>query len=94
MGDQQEPWVEIGASTAGRWVSCHVTDNGIGIDASHHDRIFGLFNRVGASAGAGVGLAIVKPIIDEHGGQIRVHSEGPGSGTSFRFTLPAAADTG
>ena len=68
-------------------------DNGIGIDLVHHDRIFGLFNKLDAnSEGTGIGLALVKRIIEVHGGRIWVQSE-VGNGTTFFFTLrnePAA----
>lgn len=66
-----------------------VKDNGIGIDPIHHDRIFGLFNKLDAdSEGSGVGLALVKRIIEVHGGRIWVRSEA-GKGATFFFTLPA-----
>lgn len=64
-----------------------VTDNGIGIDPQHHQRIFGMFNRLVTKqefAGNGVGLAIVNRIINRHLGNIRVESE-PGSGSTFYF---------
>lgn len=77
-----------------------VSDNGIGIAAEDHDRIFHLFQRLHARGeydGTGLGLAIAKKIIERHGGQIGVESE-PGQGSRFTFTLPAAdsmaADTG
>jgi signal transduction histidine kinase len=65
----------------------YVRDNGIGIAPEHHDRIFGLFNKLNPRAeGTGVGLAIVKRIIEVHGGRIRVESEA-GKGATFYFTL-------
>ena len=65
-----------------------VQDNGIGIDPQFQERIFGLFNKLDArSEGTGVGLALVKRIIEVHGGQIWVESE-PGKGATFFFTLP------
>lgn len=65
-----------------------VRDNGIGIDPIHHERIFGLFNKLDASSeGTGVGLALVKRIVEVHGGRIWVQSEA-GQGTTFYFTLP------
>ncbi|MFN3490903.1 MAG: ATP-binding protein, partial [Anaerolineales bacterium] len=66
-----------------------IRDNGIGIDEAHHERIFGLFNKLDAeSEGTGVGLALVKRIIELHGGRIWVKSE-VGKGAAFYFTLPA-----
>jgi two-component system, sensor histidine kinase and response regulator len=70
-----------------------VTDNGIGIEAQYFDRIFTVFERLHtqrAHPGTGVGLAIVKKIVERHGGTISVSSE-VGQGTAFSFTLPAAA---
>lgn len=65
-----------------------VRDNGIGIAKEHHERIFGLFNKLDSnSEGTGVGLALVKRIIELHGGRIWVQSE-VGKGATFYFTLP------
>jgi signal transduction histidine kinase len=66
----------------------HVSDNGIGIPPEHHERIFGLFNKLDVKTdGTGIGLAIVKRIIDTHGGRIWVRSDA-GKGAHFFFTLP------
>ncbi len=66
----------------------YVHDNGIGIAPEHHERIFGLFNKLdGNFEGTGVGLAIVKRIVELHGGGIWVESEA-GKGTTFYFSLP------
>jgi len=66
-----------------------VCDNGIGIDPQYHERIFGLFNKLNPHLeGTGIGLTLVKRIVEVHGGRIWVESE-PGKGTSFYFTLPA-----
>ena len=70
-----------------------VSDNGIGIESQYFDRIFLVFERLHtqrAHPGTGVGLAIVKKIVERHGGAISVSSE-VGKGTVFSFTLPAAA---
>ena len=67
-------------------------DNGIGIDPRHQDKVFGLFNKLEATAeGTGVGLALVKRIIEVHGGRVWVESEGPRRGSTFVFTLPEAS---
>jgi len=92
MGDQSQPVIEVGqrSSPSNDFVTLYVRDNGIGIPAQQHERIFGLFNRLDPSIeGTGVGLALVKRIIDFHGGRIWVESEA-GAGSTFYFTLPRA----
>jgi signal transduction histidine kinase len=94
MGDQIHPRIEIGLSGyEDEKPIFYVADNGIGIDVVHQDRIFGLFNKLDAnSEGTGIGLALVKRIIEVHGGRIWVKSEA-GKGATFFFTLktdPAA----
>ncbi len=89
MGDQPRPRVEIGARTGGDFATCYVRDNGIGIASRYHERIFGLFDQLDASAdGSGVGLALAKRIIEVHGGRIWVESAGPGHGATFWVTIP------
>jgi len=89
MGSQAEPRIEIGIGEKGGTSAFFIRDNGIGIDPRYHDRIFGLFEKLGRnSEGSGVGLALVKRIIEYHGGQIWVESEGEGKGSTFWFTLP------
>ncbi len=65
-----------------------VRDNGIGIEPSDQNRIFTLFERLDAGGeGLGISLALVKRIVEAHGGRIWVESEGKGRGSTFCFTL-------
>lgn len=88
MGEQQNPVITIGSRSDNGQNLFFVKDNGIGIETAYHQTIFGLFNKLDArSNGTGVGLALVKRIIEVHGGQIWVESEGAGTGSRFCFTI-------
>jgi signal transduction histidine kinase len=90
MGDQPAPLIEIGVRQEDGEPVYYVRDNGIGIEPRYHERIFGLFERLKAdNNGTGVGLALVKRIVELHDGRIWVESEGEGKGSTFCFTLPA-----
>jgi signal transduction histidine kinase len=88
MGDQPDPRIEIGqyGEENGNPIF-FVKDNGIGIAPEHHERVFGLFNQLDPKIeGTGVGLALVKRIVEFHRGRIWVESEA-GKGSTFCFTL-------
>jgi signal transduction histidine kinase len=73
-------------------VLVYVSDEGVGIPESEHERIFGRFARVDNSLtrqtpGAGLGLFLVKSVVEAHGGRVWVESQ-PGQGSTFYFALP------
>ncbi|MBI5818188.1 MAG: PAS domain-containing protein [Verrucomicrobia bacterium] len=91
MGNQKEPRIEIGVEARGVETVFFVRDNGMGIDPRYHAKIFNLFEKLDPKAeGTGLGLALVKRIVELHQGRIWVESTGQGQGTSFYFTLPRA----
>ncbi len=96
MGDESRPRIEIGVRHEPDDYGApilFIRDNGIGINPRHHQKIFGLFDRLHAETpGSGVGLAIVKRIVESHGGRVWVESRGRGSGTTFCWTLPVPRD--
>jgi signal transduction histidine kinase len=85
--------IEIGYQLSKDEVVFFVSDNGIGIDANETEKIFDLFYRGTADGeGSGIGLAIVKRIIEAHGGRIWIESQGS-KGTTICFTLPQERNT-
>ncbi len=93
-GSQAHPRIEIGQNGFENDKPIfYVRDNGLGMDAIHQDQIFGLFNKLDANSdGTGIGLALVKRIVEVHGGRIWVQSEA-GIGSTFFFTLPAGPES-
>jgi PAS domain S-box-containing protein len=92
MGDQPQPEIAIGKRLDGENTVFFVRDNGIGIEPSQHDKVFGLFYKVDKkSKGSGAGLAIAKRIIEVHRGRIWIESE-LGKGCTVCFTIPHVQD--
>jgi light-regulated signal transduction histidine kinase (bacteriophytochrome) len=83
------PQIHISASASEQGTTFSVRDNGIGIDPRYHDQIFEVFKRLHGREfpGTGMGLAVCKRIVEQHGGAIWVESES-GNGATFRFRLP------
>ena len=87
------PRIEVGVAPDQPRPSFFVRDNGIGIDAPHQEKIFGLFDKLDPGGeGTGLGLALVRRIVEAHGGRVWAVSEGPGRGTTFHVTLAAPAE--
>lgn len=90
MGNQVKPSIEIDVKQETEAeVTCFVKDNGVGIDPKFQDQVFDLFERLDHKVeGTGIGLSLVKQIVEVHNGRICVESEGNGQGTTFFITLP------
>lgn len=85
----KQPRIEIGGYEEAYFWHFFVRDNGIGIDAKYFEKIFIVFQKLHPQneyPGTGIGLAIVKKIIDQHGGKVWVESE-PKKGSTFHFTI-------
>jgi len=91
-GDREDPLIRIGMEERGGKRVFFVADNGIGIESAYRERIFRLFEKLDPKGpGTGIGLALVKRIVELNGGEIWVESEGPGRGSVFYFSLPLGA---
>ncbi|MBP9151410.1 MAG: PAS domain S-box protein, partial [Flavobacteriales bacterium] len=88
--DKEKGTLEIGVEEISGFWKFHVRDNGVGIDEKYHDKVFEIFQTLNTRdevESTGVGLTIVKKIIEHAGGDIWVDSE-PSKGSTFYFTLP------
>ncbi len=94
MNDQEKPKVEITTRQDQGAAVYLVRDNGRGIEPHDHERVFELFRRLDTDTeGTGIGLALVKRIVEVHGGRIWVESAGLGKGSTFCFNLMTTSDT-
>jgi signal transduction histidine kinase len=87
--------VEVRGSRRGDWIEIAVQDSGIGIDASFMPRLFDRFSQADSSTtrehgGLGLGLAIVRHLVELHGGTVAAESEGRDRGATFVVRLPVA----
>lgn len=91
---ESAPAIHVGVQRKENVWVFSVRDNGIGLDTRYAKKIFGMFSRLHAKAdypGTGIGLAICKKIVENHGGIIWVDSQ-PGNGSTFYFTLPVRSE--
>ena len=88
--------IKVGATVQGDWVRVTVADSGPGVPLEHHNDLFRRFvhpdpDNDKVPVGAGLGLSVVKGIVEAHDGQVGIDNR-PGGGAVFWFTLPAASD--
>jgi CheY-like chemotaxis protein/two-component sensor histidine kinase len=91
--------IELRGSRQAADIEIRVRDNGIGIPAELQPRIFDLFTQLDrrsdySSSGLGIGLALVRRLVQMHGGSITAHSTGAGAGSEFVIRLPLLSDAG
>jgi len=89
--------IELAVERDDTWVVIRVCDNGMGLTPETIEDVFDLFTQVGktldrAQGGLGIGLALVKRLVEMHGGKVKAESDGPGRGSTFTVRLPLAPD--
>jgi signal transduction histidine kinase len=90
--DADVPVIEVGAEPNSEHWELYVRDNGPGIAPRYHARVWGLFQTLQSrdrTSNSGIGLAIVRKIVEAHGGRVWIDSE-ERAGATFRFTWPKA----
>ena len=94
MGSQQDPFVQVTSKVSPDYFEFFIRDNGSGMDAQALEKLFTPFQRFHSNVeGTGLGLYMIKKIIDAHNGRISAQSEGKGKGTTFIVKLPKAEVT-
>jgi signal transduction histidine kinase len=85
--------IRVETTRDGTDVTVRITDNGIGLEKENFESIFEMFGQVDRTskrenAGLGIGLALVKHLVEDHGGTVKATSEGTGLGTTMHIHLP------
>jgi signal transduction histidine kinase len=90
--------IAVSLSANEREAELRVSDNGCGIEPGELESIFGLFKRAtgpaGVAAGLGIGLALVRQLVELHGGTVHAESPGPGAGATFVLRVPLLVQSG
>src|SRR5690606_10581477 len=89
--------IQVTIESPGAGIVVRVSDNGIGIPPEMLGRVFDMFMQAGVGlertqAGLGIGLTLVKRLVEMHGGSVRGESAGAGQGTTFELRLPLSTD--
>jgi signal transduction histidine kinase/ActR/RegA family two-component response regulator len=89
--------IRLVTETNGHEVAVSITDDGIGIPAEQLERVFDMFSQVEGSqsrsrGGLGIGLSLVRHLVELHGGRVSARSDGPGRGSTFTVTIPLPHD--